>query len=59
MDERRNIISHLDDWLDAIFRYHTIPSEYQRITEGKYQCLNFPKANDDMWERCKIQMDQI
>ena len=59
MDERRNIISHLDDWLEAIFRYHTIPSEYQRITEGKNQCLNFPKANDDMWERCKIQMEQI
>ena len=56
MDERRRIISYLDDLLEQIFQDHTIPSQYQKFTEGKNQCLNFPKANDDWWEGCAKAM---
>ena len=56
MDERRRIISYLDGLLEQIFQDHTIPSQYQKFTEGKNQCLNFPKANDDWWEGCAKAM---
>ena len=56
MDERRRLISYLDDLLEQIFQSHTIPSQYQKFTDGKNQCLNFPKANDVWWESCAKAM---
>ena len=52
MDEKRRIIAWMDDLLAQIFEDHTVSSQYQKLTDGKNQCLNFPKANEDWWEGC-------
>ena len=53
MEEKRRIVAWMDNLLSQIFEYHTVTSRYQKLTDGKNQCLNFPKADEYLWEGCE------
>ena len=36
-----------------------MPSQYQRVIDGKNQCLRFPEADEDWWECCAKSIDSI
>ena len=45
------VIKQIDGLLADIFEKHSVPSQYHRIIDGKNQCLRFPEADEDWWEK--------